>query len=371
VRALVKFAPGPGNVEVREVPAPELTPGKILVDVHAVAICGTDRTAIAGGEDMALPVVLGHEVAGTVAAIAPDVETPLVVGDRVTMETDAYRCGRCAYCRREEYNRCPYRLGIGTTVDGGLAEQIVMPADTVHRLPDRVPLVAGALTEPLAVAVHAVVEQGPSLAGEVVVVIGPGAIGLLCAQVARAVGATVVLVGRSRHRDRLALARGLGIPHTVDSEAEDVAALVSSLTDGYGAHSVFECSGAAGVLEGVPPLLRRGGRIVLVAFFREPPAVDVDRLTRHELELVGARGKRASSFRTALRMMEAGQVDLGRVIGARLPLEEWEVGVELVAGGMKVVIELRPGEDKAVVGATRDVGYRAPRAWSSRYARAW
>jgi L-iditol 2-dehydrogenase len=360
----VKFAPGPGNVEVRDVPAPELTPGTILVDVHAVGICGTDRRAIAGGEDMRLPVTLGHEVAGTISAIAPGVDTSLRVGDRVTVETDAYRCGRCAYCRKEEYNRCPYRLGIGTTVDGGLAEQLVMPADTVHRLPDAVPMYAAALTEPLAVAVHAVVEQSPPLAGEVVVVIGPGAVGLLCAQVARAVGATVVLVGRSRHAERLASARGMGVHRTVDSETEDVEAVVRSLTGGLGAHSVFECSGATGVLEGVPPLLRRGGRIVLVAFFDTPPSVDVDRLTRHELELVGARGKRASSFRTALRLMEGGQVDLERVVGARMALDEWEAGVELVAGGMKVVIEVRPGEDRVARSTKARSG--SP-GWSSRY----
>jgi 2-desacetyl-2-hydroxyethyl bacteriochlorophyllide A dehydrogenase len=345
VRALVKIAAGPGNVAVQDVPAPELTAGKILIDVHAVAICGTDRSAIAAGEDMRLPVVLGHEVAGTISAIAPDVTTHLVVGDRVTVETDAYRCGRCAYCRKEEYNRCPYRQGIGTTVDGGLADQLVMPADTVHRLPDGISIVAGALTEPLAVAVHAVIEQSPSLAGEVVVVVGPGAVGLLCAQVARAVGATVVLVGRRRHADRLALARRLGVEHTVDSESTDVEEFVKTLTDGYGAHSVFECSGAAGVLDGLPPLLRRGGRIVLVAFFKQPPSVDIDRLTHHELELVGSRGKRASSFRTALRLMEGGQVDLERIIGARLPLDEWEAGIDLVAGGTKVVLEVRPGQD--------------------------
>jgi threonine dehydrogenase-like Zn-dependent dehydrogenase len=90
-------------------------------------------------------------------------------------------------------------------------------------------------------------------------------------------------------------------------------------------------------------------------------------LTRHELELVGSRGKRASSFRTALRLVEAGQVDLDRVIGARLPLDEWEAALELVAGGMKVVVEVRPGEDHAPVGVTRDVSSRRP--WSSRYGR--
>ncbi len=343
MRALVKFAPGPGNVAVREVPAPELTAGKVLIDVAAVAICGTDRSAIAKGQGLPVPRTLGHEVAGTIREIAPDVETDLAVGDRVTVETDAYRCGRCEYCRKEEYNRCPYRLGIGTTVDGGLADQLVMPVETVHRLPAGMSLAAGALSEPLAVAVHAVVEQGPSLAGQVVVVIGPGAIGLLCAQVARAVGATVVLVGRSRHADKLALARRLGVPHTVDSETTDVAAFVGSLTDGYGAHSVFECSGAPGVLEGVAPLLRRGGRVVLVAFFHEPPAVDVDALINKELELVGSRGKRASSFRTALRLVEAGLVDVEPVIGARLPLDDWEKGIDLVARGVKVVLEVRLG----------------------------
>ena len=342
MRALVKFAPGPGNVAVREVPAPELSAGKVLIDVGAVAICGTDRSAIAKGQGMTLPRTLGHEVAGTIREIAPDVETALQVGDRVTVETDAYRCGQCEYCRKEEYNRCPYRLGIGTTVDGGLADQLVMPAATLHKLPDGLSMAAGALSEPLAVAVHGVVEQSPPLAGEVVVVIGPGAIGMLCAQVARAVGATVVLVGRSRHADKLALARRLGIPHTVDSETSDVAETVMALTDGYGAHSVFECSGADGVLEDVHTLLRKGGRIVLLAFFHHPPSVDVDKLINNELELVGSRGKRASSFRTALRMVEAGQIDLEPVIGARLPLDEWEKGIELVSQGVKVVLEVRP-----------------------------
>jgi L-iditol 2-dehydrogenase len=342
VRALVKFAPGPGNVAVREVPAPELSAGKVLIDVGAVAICGTDRSAIAKGQGMTVPRTLGHEVAGTIREIAPDVETALQIGDRVTVETDAYRCGNCEYCRKEEYNRCPYRLGIGTTVDGGLADQLVMPAATLHKLPDGLSMAAGALSEPLAVAVHGVVEQSPPLAGEVVVVIGPGAIGMLCAQVARAVGATVVLVGRSRHADKLALARRLGIPHTVDSETGDVAETVMALTDGYGAHSVFECSGADGVLEDVHTLLRKGGRIVLLAFFHHPPSVDVDKLINNELELVGSRGKRASSFRTALRMVEAGQIDLEPVIGARLPLDEWEKGIELVSQGVKVVLEVRP-----------------------------
>src|SRR5690349_20073056 len=128
MRGLVKFASGPGNVELREVPEPELGPGQILIDVAAVAICGADRLAIEAGQDHGkVPRVLGHEVSGVISGIAPDVDSDLAVGDRVTVETDAYLCHTCTYCRREEYNRCPHRLGIGTTADGGLADQLVMP----------------------------------------------------------------------------------------------------------------------------------------------------------------------------------------------------------------------------------------------------
>ena len=342
MRALVKYASGAGNVELREVPEPATGPGDVLIDVAAVAICGTDRLAIEGGHDFQVPRILGHEVSGSIRAIGGDVDRPdLAVGDRVTVETDAYLCMRCEYCRREEYNRCPNRLGIGTTTDGGIADQLVMPARAVHKLPDRISFAEGALTEPLAVAVHGVVERSPSLAGQVVVVIGPGAIGLLSAQVARAVGATVVLVGRARHHAQLARAREIGIKHAVDADAIDLPTMIQELTGGYGAHTVFECSGGAGVLESLPPLLRRGGRIVLLAFFRTPPSIDIARVLNHELEVVGSRGKRASSYRTALRLMADGQVDVEPVIGARLPLSQWERGIELVGEGVKVVLEIR------------------------------
>ena len=266
----------------------------------------------------------------------------LRVGDRVTFETDAYLCMRCDACRTEQYNRCPRRRGIGTTADGALADRIAMPERAIHVLPESVSLIEGALTEPLAIAVHAVVEQSPSLAGEVVVVVGPGAIGQLCARVAKAVGATVVLVGRSRHAAALATARDAGVDVVVDSETEDLDAVVRSLTDGRGAHSVFECSGATAVAESSLALLRRGGRLVLVAFFQTPPAFDVDRLIHHELEVVGSRGKRPSSYRTALALMASGAVQVAPLISARLPLESWREGLDRVARGEKVVFDVAP-----------------------------
>ncbi|MCV7225115.1 alcohol dehydrogenase catalytic domain-containing protein [Mycolicibacterium komossense] len=204
MRALVKYESGPGNVALCEIASPATQPGHVLIDVAYGAVCGTDRLAVEGGHDFHVPRTLGHEASGVVAALGAGLRRDdLQVGTRVTVETDAYLCMRCEYCLREEYNRCPSRRGIGTTADGALAEQLSIPERAVHALPDSVGLLAGALTEPLAIAVHAVIEQSPSLAGQVVVVIGPGAIGQLCAQVAHAVGATVVLVGRSRHLETL------------------------------------------------------------------------------------------------------------------------------------------------------------------------
>lgn len=346
MRALVKYAKGKGNVALQDVETPVCGPGQILVRIAAVAICGTDRAAIEGAADYMIPRTLGHEASGVIAEIGADANRPdLAVGDRVTVETDAYLCMTCVYCRQEQFQRCRTRKGIGTTADGALAEYLVIPARAVHKLPDNVPLLTGALTEPVAIAVHAVIEQSPSLAGEVVVVNGPGAVGMLCAQVAKAVGATVVLAGRTRHAGQFAKARASGIHYTVDTETQDLAEFVKDLTDGYGAHSVFECSGAAGVLDGIGKVLRKGGRIVLVAFFKTPPDFDIDYLTQNELELVGSRGKRPSSFRTSLRLMGEGFLDLDSVIGAALPLDEWEHGIELVSKGVKVVLVVDPDLD--------------------------
>jgi 2-desacetyl-2-hydroxyethyl bacteriochlorophyllide A dehydrogenase len=341
MRALVKYAKGAGNVELREVARPACGPDQILVRIAHVAICGTDRAAVEGSHDYLIPRILGHEASGVVAEVGADARRPdLTVGDRVTVETDAYLCMACEYCRTEEFQRCRTRKGIGTTADGALGEYLAIPARAVHRLPDNVSLLAGALTEPVAISVHAVIERSPQLAGQVVVVIGPGAVGQLCAQVAKAAGATVVLAGRTRHLPVLEKAREQGIHYVFDTESGDLADFVRGITDGYGAHSVFECSGAAGVLEGIGPVLRKGGRIVLVAFYRTPPAIDVDHLIQNEHELVGSRGKKPSSFRTALRLMGEGFIDTEAAIGAALALQQWEKGLELVRQGVKVVLEV-------------------------------
>lgn len=340
MKAIVKT--GDGEVGLQQVAdLTEPGPGTITVDVAATGICGTDRNEIRGTDGM-IPRILGHEVAGVVAAIGepvPGVPISVSVGDRVVMETDAYLCRSCHWCRTEQFNRCPHRTGIGRTAEGGLAEQINIRADAVHRLPGSVTLLEGALLEPLAVAVHSVLEGPFSVGpGSTVVVTGPGTMGQLVAQVATAVGARVVMAGLDRHESRLAVAKQNGAYASVSSDSTNVRALVDDLTDGMGADHVFECSGAVQQVRSGLDLLGKGGRLGLVAFYKEPLEIDAMQVVHNELEIVGCRGKRASSFRTALALLDEGRLDLSSLIGSVRPLEEWDEAIDEVGRGLKVIM---------------------------------
>ncbi|PPF74515.1 hypothetical protein C5B99_13925 [Pseudoclavibacter sp. Z016] len=341
MKALLKFSPAAGAVELRDVKEPSIADDAVLIDVAYGAVCGTDRHAIDSVGDQHTPRILGHEASGTIAALGDGVvRADLQIGTPVTFETDAVLCMQCTYCRSEQYNRCSKRTGIGTTTDGALADRIAMPERAVHALPPGVGLRAAALTEPLAVSVHAVVERSAPLAGEVVVVTGPGAVGQLTALVALAVGATPILVGRSRHRETLDRALEMGIPYVVDSERESVVELVRSLTGGLGAAAVFECSGSPEVAESALELLAKGGELIMVAFYTRNPDFDIGAVVNRELTLKGSRGKRPSSYRTALRLMGQGRIDTEAVIGRELALEDWRAGMDLVAKGVKVVFRI-------------------------------
>ncbi|WP_164519890.1 zinc-dependent alcohol dehydrogenase [Flaviflexus salsibiostraticola] len=340
MRAIVKTGDGQvGLREVADLPGPG--PGTITVNVAATGICGTDRNEIRGTDGM-IPRILGHEVSGVVAAIGdpvPGVPIGVEVGDRVVMETDAYLCRACHWCRTEQFNRCPHRTGIGRTAEGGLAEKINIRADAVHRLPDSVPLLEGALLEPLAVAVHSVLE-GPFRVGpgSTVVVTGPGTMGQLTAQVCTAVGARVIMVGLDRHEARLRTAKDNGAYAAVSSESTDVRALIDSLTDGMGADHVFECSGSVAQVNSGLSYLGKGGKLGLVAFYKEPLTIDAMQVVHNELEIVGCRGKRASSFRTALALLDEGRLSLSPLIGSVRSLDEWDEAIEEVGRGLKVIM---------------------------------
>jgi len=325
VQALVKYAAGPGNVEVREVPEPEPGPGQVRIRVEAAGICGSDLHIYHGDIKLRLqpPVVMGHEFAGRIDRLGPGV-AGLDEGLAVTAETPASVCGTCEPCRHGLYNLCSQKLIIGYAYDGCFARYVCVDAGKVHRLPPGVSTLAGALCEPLAVVTHAVLEQGRLQAAETAVVAGPGAIGLLAAQVAAAAGATPVLCGTDADASRLKLARELGLPHVVNSQHDDVAGALAELTGGRGPDVFFECAGAGPAAQFGLSLLKRGGRYVQVGLFGRPVEVDLELLAYKEIQATGAIGSHRESWEKMLQLLGSGRVRTEPLISHRFALGEWQ-----------------------------------------------
>src|SRR5215211_3042938 len=192
---LVQYELRPKAVELRELPVPEIGEGDVLLRVGAVSVCGSDIHQYHNKQSwpVRVPVVLGHEFGGQVARIGKRVRG-FKEGDRVVSETAASICGQCLYCRTGAYNLCPHRSGFGYGTHGAMAEYVRVPERTLHHIPDSLPFEKAALTEPCCVGYNAVVEKSKVKPGDTVVVMGPGPIGLLCAEMARLAGAGNLIV---------------------------------------------------------------------------------------------------------------------------------------------------------------------------------
>jgi L-iditol 2-dehydrogenase len=236
---------------------------------------------------------------------------------------------------------CAQRKVVGYSVNGCFASYCLVHERQVHLLPEGVDFVAGALSEPLACCVHAVLELTSVTAGDLVVVAGPGSIGLLCLQLARAAGATVVVAGAATDAERLALARRLGAALAVDLGSQDLAQLVADLTAGQGADVYFECSGAPASARLGLTITRRGGQYTQVGLFPRPFELAFDTIAYRELRVTGSLGQRTSSWRRGLALLGQGQVDTRCLVTDILPLESWQEAFRLVESrrGLKVVLE--------------------------------
>jgi len=321
----VKYAKGPGNTEVRDVPIPAPASGEALVRVRAAAVCASDVHIVHDRFPHCPPLVLGHEFAGVVVQLGSEAEG-VTVGDRVVSENNPEACGTCRVCQKGYPNLCSKKKAIGFRSDGCFAEYVKVPAALLHRVPDGVSFEAAALSEPLAVAVHAVEDRACVESGDTVVVLGPGAVGLLAAQVARAEGAVRVLVAGTNLDEelRLACARRLGF-ETFNVETGDLAELVMQATAGLGADLVVEASGAPSAVALGARLLRRAGRLVAVGLTGRPDIpVAWDSLVACGVTVHFSFSSRPRNWKKAMEYLGTGKVDTGALVTARFPLAQWE-----------------------------------------------
>jgi L-iditol 2-dehydrogenase len=339
--AVTKVAKGHGNVELKEVPEPSTSPGMVKIKIKACGVCGTDVHILHDSYPNTPPVILGHEISGEIVEIGQGV-TEFQIGDRVTCESHASICGQCLYCKQGLEKLCPQRKAIGRTADGGMAEYLVVRAGIIHLLPDNVDYASGALTQLVACAYHAVSERTPVHAGDLVVIFGPGATGLLSAQVAKAQGARVVVCGTTRSKSRLELAQKLGADMTINVQSENIYDIVNEMTNGLGADTVIECSGSSSAVNEGLNIIRKGGNFTQMGFVGGAINLEWDKVVHKDLVIRGVAGYTWKSWEGALQLVSTGQVKVEGLIGMELPLEDWEKAFRYSEERKAIRIVLKP-----------------------------
>lgn len=308
---VAKLAPGPGNVALAERPEPSARPGRVVLEVTATGICGTDLHIVDDEFPSRPPVTLGHEISGVVASLGEGVDEAWH-GARVVSETYFSTCGTCAWCRAGRRNLCPERRSLGSAVDGGFAPRVEVPLENLHRIPDWLDGMAAALMEPLACCCQSLPE-GVVGDGDEVLVVGPGPVGLLAAQVATAAGGRVHVRGVPRDAARLSLAASLG--------------LATSTTEGEPPGEfdvVVECSGHASGMTFALESARRGARYVQIGLAGKPVSLPFDLVCFKELTVTSGNASTSVSWRRALALVDSRAVALEPLVSSAVPLERWE-----------------------------------------------
>jgi L-iditol 2-dehydrogenase len=351
---------GPQQLRLTEKPVPEPGPAEVLVRIDAVSICGTDVEIITHG----LPAIVrggppfnkdftpGHEYMGTIVKLGEGVDE-YRIGDRVAVEIHA-GCGRCERCRQGMYTSClNYGLNYeghnkghranGFTTDGGFAQYAINHINTLVHVPDAMGDEEATLIVTAGTAMYGLDVLGGLIAGESLVVTGPGPIGLMGVAVGKALGAEPVILTGTRD-SRLNLGLKLGADYVVNIRKENAVEAVKRITGGRGVNYVLECSGAADALNEAMDMTQRGGRICLAAFPGKPALVDLAKIVRNNIYLYGIRGEGKSATHRAAALMSQKKFDAELMHTHTFPLEELPTAFryvrERIEDAIKVVVKV-------------------------------
>jgi L-iditol 2-dehydrogenase len=342
VKALVKFAPGKGNVAVMEVEEPVCGDGQVKIQVAFCGVCGTDLHVLHDTYRNYPPVILGHEFAGTVVEVGRNVRgvTP---GDRVTvLGASTVTCGECAYCRSGNFIFCPDRRGMGHGVNGAFARFVTARKDQLFKLPEGFSLEEAALSEPFAAAVQAVTEVTKVRIGDTALVSGPGPIGLLCVKLLAAEGIRTIVAGAAGDGVRLEAARRIGAAVTIRAGERDFLEAIREETGGAGIDVAFECAGHPDSVRACMQSLRPLGRYTQVAICGEEIRFPIDALIYKQLTMAGSMCYTVRTWERMMRIFAEGRIRLGDLISAVKPLSEWEAAFDLCVTKQALKVLLSP-----------------------------
>lgn len=306
-------------------PVPMPSRAEVLIRIDAVAICATDLeiihygtpALIQGGPPFNKNYTPGHEYMGTVAALGEGVDE-FEIGDRVTVEIHA-GCGQCKRCRQGMYTSClNYGLNYGDvnkghrangfTTDGGFTEYAVNHINTVIKVPDSMSDEEATLVVTAGTSMYGLTELGGLVAGESLVVTGPGPIGLLAVAVAKSLGAAPVILTGTRD-SRLEIGRSLGADHVINVKDTNVVDAVKAIVGPQGVDYVVECAGSEVAINDAIHMTNRGGKICFAAFPHDPATIDLPHVVKNNMYLYGIRGEGRSATHRAMAFMAEKRFD--------------------------------------------------------------
>ena len=330
----------PFEFGLAQVAMPQVAPGEVKVEVAYAGICGSDMHIIHGQNAFVrFPRVTGHEFSGVVREVGHSVEH-LKVGDRVCIDP-VISCGTCYPCRINRPNVCTRLQVIGVHRDGGFSEQVCVPAENAHRLPDSMALSHAALVEPYSIALNVLDRMQPH-PGDSLLIYGAGVIGLTLVQMARALGLTDITV-TDVIDTRLETARALGASRTLNGKAVDVEATMRELTDGEGVPLIVDAACIPALMPQMVRLASPAGRIGLLGFNAVPSDLVQLEMIKKELTLVGSRLNNRK-FPRVIELIASGKLHVQEMISHRVSFDEMPAAIDLIENHpeqtRKVLVEL-------------------------------
>jgi L-iditol 2-dehydrogenase len=342
MKALQKYAPGDGNVDVRDVEEPVCRADQVKIEVAFCGVCGTDIHVLHDTFRNYPPVILGHELSGTVVEVGSRATT-VPEGQRVAvLGATAVTCGECSHCRAGYFIFCPRRRGMGHGVNGGFTRYVVARPDQLYRVPDGMTLEAAALSEPFAAIVQAVLEIARVRRGETAVVSGPGPMGLLCLKLLVAQGVETIVAGTANDRERLDAARRFGATAVVDVDNDKLEETVRAVTGGAGVDVTFDCAGHQDSVRACLDALRPMGRHTQVAICGADISFPMDRVFYKQLTLGGSICYTARTWDRMFEIFAEGRITLQDLVSHTLPITEWRTAFELCLARQALKVLLYP-----------------------------
>lgn len=316
---------GPESCEIRERERPEPNADEVLLRVHAAGLCGSDVHAFEYADGFGFipfPRIMGHEYAGEIVETGANVEQ-FAAGDKV-VEEPIHDCGECFQCKNNQPNTCKNSYITGMHGDGAYTEYTVVAERDLHNVPNSVPYQQAAVAEPTSIAARAVLEQSVGVAGDTVLVEGPGPIGALIAGIANETGLKVLVSGIDRDKAyRLPLVEKLGI-ETINIDDEDLSERTIEFTDGIGFDIVFDATGHANGIKTAAEHVRKGGQIVVVGLPGSSSELFTTPLVRGEVEVTTSYGSTWRNFEQALRMMSDSGLNVDMITDGPYGMDQIE-----------------------------------------------